>query len=75
MRRRGRTLNVPRMMSVADAARESGLSQYCVRQLLRDGRVRGLRVGRGKLLVNFDDLYRFLTESFVKEDDDNDRSR
>lgn len=72
MRRRGRALNVPRMLSVADAAKESGLSQYAVRMLLRAGRVRGLRVGRGKLLVNFDDLCRFLTENFVKEDDDND---
>lgn len=59
----------PKMMTVADAARESGLSQYAVRKLLRDGRVRGLRVGRGKLLVNFDDLCRFLTESFVGGDE------
>ena len=62
-------MNVPRMLSVADAARASGLSQYCVRQLLRDGRVRGLRVGRGKLLVNFDDLCRFLAENFVGGDE------
>lgn len=65
-------MNVPRMLSVADAAAESGLSQYAVRQLLRLGRVHGLRVGRGKLLVNFDDLCRCLTESFVKEADKND---
>lgn len=64
----------PKMLTVADAARESGLSQYAVRMLLRDGRVRGLRVGRGKLLVNFDDLCRFLDENFVGGDE-NDRDR
>jgi excisionase family DNA binding protein len=64
----------PKMMTVADAARESGLSQYAVRQLLREGRVHGVRVGRGKLLVNFDDLCRYLNETFVGGDED-DRSR
>lgn len=64
----------PKMMTVADAARESGLTQYCVRQLLRDGRVKGVRIGKGKILCNFDSLCQYLNEAIVGGDE-NDRSR
>ena len=64
----------PKMATVDEAARATGLSKYAIRALLREGRVHGVRVGRGKLLVNFDDLCRYLNETFVGGDED-DRSR
>lgn len=55
------------MMSVRDTAERYGLSCYFVRSLLLAGRVHGVRIGRGKLLVNIADLERYLSECYVNE--------
>lgn len=59
--------NVPRMLSIPETAAAFGLSQYAVRMLLLSGKVHGLRIGRGKLLCNCDDLTRYLSESYANE--------
>ena len=62
----------PKMATVDEAAKATGLTKYAIRVLLREGRVHGVRVGKGKILCNFDDLCRYLDESFVKEGEGND---
>ena len=48
--------NVPRMLSVEDTAKESGLSKYAVRLLALSGKVAAVRIGKGKIMVNMDSL-------------------
>lgn len=57
----------PKMMDVKATAEQFGLSVYAVRMLLLSGQVHGVRIGRGKLLCNCDDLARYLSESYVNE--------
>lgn len=47
---------IPRMMSIEDAAKESGLSKYAVRMLALSGKVAAVRIGKGKIMVNMDSL-------------------
>lgn len=58
---------VPEMLTVAETAKRFGLSEYAVRLLLRQGRVRGLRVGRGKLLVNAGSVAQLLETATVND--------
>lgn len=59
--------NIPLMLGVIQTAERYGLSQHYVRRLLLSGTVKGVRIGRGKLLCNCNDLERFLSESYVNE--------
>lgn len=53
---------LPRMLTLNQAAEETGISYYCVRRWCMDGKIAYVRAGgsRGKILVSFDSLYRFL---------------
>jgi hypothetical protein len=57
--------NVPLMLSIKETAEKYSLSQHYVRTLLLSGQVKGVRIGRGKLLCNCNDLERFFAESYV----------
>lgn len=59
--------NIPLMLGIVPTAERYGLSQHCVRRLLLSGTVKGVRIGRGKLLCNCNDLERYLSESYVNE--------
>lgn len=59
--------SVPLMLGIVPAAKRYGLSQHYVRKLLLSGTVKGVRIGRGKLLCNCNDLERYLSESYVNE--------
>ena len=63
----------PRMATVDEAAKATGLSKYAIRVLLKDGRVKGVRIGKGKILCNFDSLCQYLNEAIVGGDK-NDRN-
>lgn len=52
---------IPRMLSVEDVARETGLSKYAVRLLALSGKVAAVRIGRGKILVNLDSLAEYFS--------------
>ena len=52
-----------RMRKVAEAARETGLSYNCVRQLCLSGKVASVRIGKSKLFVNLDDLVDYCTNN------------
>lgn len=60
----------PIMLGIKETAEKYGLSQHFVRMLLLSGKVRGVRIGRGKLLCNNNDLERFLSESYVNQPTD-----
>lgn len=56
-------LEFPRMMTVAEAVKASGLTEFTVRQLVKNGRIKFIRLGkglRGKLLINADSLVQYL---------------
>lgn len=55
------------MLPIKKVAERYGLSMYIVRLWLLSGKIKGVRIGRGKLLVNIADLERFLSESYVNE--------
>ena len=55
--------NVPRMLSVEDTAKASGLSKYAVRLLALSGKVAAVRIGRGKIMVNLDSLAEYFTNA------------
>lgn len=46
----------PKMLSVEETAKETGLSKYAVRMLALSGKVKAVRIGRGKIMVNMDSL-------------------
>ena len=55
--------NVPRMLSVEDTAKASGLSKYAVRLLALSGKVAAVRIGKGKIMVNLDSLAEYFTNA------------
>lgn len=59
--------NIPLMLRIRETAKRYALSQNYVRTLLLSGKVKGVRIGRGKLLCNCNDLERFLSESYVNQ--------
>ena len=52
---------LPRMRTIRAAAAETGLAEYFVRRLVKQGKVKYVRAGR-KFLVNLDSLIQFLSE-------------
>ena len=52
---------LPRMRTIKTAAAETGLAEYFVRRLVKQGKVKYVRAGR-KFLVNLDSLIQFLSE-------------
>lgn len=61
------TTSVPLMLGIIQTAERYGLSQHYIRKLLLTGKVKGVRVGRGKLLCNCNDLERYFNESYANE--------
>ena len=59
--------SVPIMLGIVPTAERYGLSKNFVRKLLLSGKVKGVHVGRGKMLCNCNDLERFLNESYANE--------
>lgn len=53
------TLHFPRMVPINEAAGQTGLSAYYLRNLCRSGRVRYVKVGK-KWLVNLGSLTEYL---------------
>lgn len=51
--------NPPRMKTIRQAARESGVPEHWLRQAVKDGKVVHVMAGR-KALVNFDKLLEYL---------------
>ena len=53
--------SVPKMRTVTNAAKETGLSEYTIRRLAKEGKIVHIKSGK-KLLINLDKLIDFLEE-------------
>lgn len=56
-------VEIPRMLSIEDAAKEAGLSKYAVRLLALSGKVAAVRIGKGKIMINLDSLAEYFTNA------------
>ena len=46
------TNKIPEMLGVKEIAEKFGIAQHYARQLALSGKVKAVRVGRGKILIN-----------------------
>lgn len=62
--------DLPIMMSLREAAIQTGLSYDTLRRLCVNGRIAHMRVGTrgGKFLVNYDRLVEFLSKEGIRYD-------
>jgi hypothetical protein len=63
------TVYRPHMATIKDAASEFGLSEFLVRNLAKEGKVRAIRAGKAKIFVNVDSLGEYLATSSLGEED------
>ena len=61
--------NIPIMLGVKETALRSGIAQHYARQLALSGKVKAVRVGRGKILINAQSVVDFFNESYIKTDE------
>ena len=52
----------PRMWLIREASQETGLSESHIRRLVHDNKIRYIRAGQRKILVNADSLIDFMNE-------------
>lgn len=57
------TTKIPEMLSIRETAKRFGLSEYCVRQLVRTGQITYIQPGgpHAPIYVNADKLINFLS--------------
>ncbi|WP_079988125.1 helix-turn-helix domain-containing protein [Anaerotruncus rubiinfantis] len=58
---------IPRMVTIKEAAKATGLAEHHVRQLVLSGRVVAVKAGK-KYLVNLDRLIEYLNTAHVGDD-------
>lgn len=61
--------NIPIMLGVKETALRFGIAQHYARQLALSGKVKAVRVGRGKILINAQSVVDFFNESYIKTDE------
>lgn len=59
------TTNIPEMLGVREIAEKFGISQHYSRQLALSGRVKAVRVGRNKILINAQSVADFFDSSYI----------
>lgn len=62
-----KTINKPIMLSVKETAETFGIAQYHARQLALSGTVKAVRVGRGKILINYQSVCEYFDSSYISE--------
>lgn len=60
---------IPTMLGVKETAEKFGIAQHYARQLALSGKVKAVRVGRGKILINAQSVVEFFNESYIKTDE------
>ena len=55
--------NVPRMLSIKDAAKETGLPEHFIRSLALGGQIPAIRAGSKKIWLNFAGLVEYLSSA------------
>lgn len=59
--------NIPEMLGVKETAERFGIAQHYARQLALSGKVKAVRVGRGKILINQQSVAEFFDSAYLKE--------
>ena len=58
-------INMPIMLSVKETAETFGIAQHYARQLALSGAVKAVRVGRGKILINYQSVCEYFNSSVL----------
>lgn len=61
------TINKPIMLSVKETAETFGIAEHYARQLALSGAVKAVRVGRGKILINYQSVCEYFDSSYISE--------
>ena len=59
------TINRPIMLSVKETAETFGIAQHYARQLALSGAVKAVRVGRGKILINYQSVCDYFDNTYI----------
>lgn len=59
------TKNIPEMLGVKETAERFGIAQHYARQLALSGKVKAVRVGRNKILINAQSVADFFDSSYI----------
>lgn len=59
--------NTPVMLSVNDTAKAFSISKYYVRKLALSGAVKAVRVGHGKILINYQSVCNYFNSTSLTE--------
>lgn len=57
--------NVPLMLSINETAKLLGITPHYARQLALSGKVKAVRVGRGKILINVQSVVEFFNNNYI----------
>ena len=60
--------SIPTMCGVKETARNFNIAEYHARQLALSGKVKAVRVGRGKILINQESVAEYFNSSYLIED-------
>lgn len=59
------TNKIPEMLGVKEIAEKFGIAQHYARQLALSGKVKAVRVGRGKILINAQSVADFFNSNYI----------
>jgi len=57
--------DIPLMLGVKEIAERFGIAQHYARQLALSGKVKAVRVGRGKILINAQSVAEYFDSSYI----------
>ncbi|MDE5937417.1 MAG: hypothetical protein K2G83_08445 [Ruminococcus sp.] len=60
--------NIPTMCGIKETAKNFGIAEYHARQLALSGKVKAVRAGRGKILINQESVAEYFNSSYLTED-------
>lgn len=60
--------NIPTMCGVKETAKNFGIAEHHARQLALSGKVKAIRAGRGKILINQESVADYFNSSYLTED-------
>lgn len=59
--------SIPTMLGVKEIAQRFGIAVNYARQLALSGKVKAVRVGRGKILINAESVAEFFDNSYISD--------
>lgn len=60
--------NIPAMCGVKETAKNFSIAEHHARQLALSGKVKAVRAGRGKILINQESVADYFNSSYLTED-------